>query len=257
MEMAEYEEGVPSWVDLGTTDVPGARAFYGALFGWDTPEGPPEAGGYTVATLGGRTVAGIGPRMNPEAPAAWTTYVNTADADAVAARVAAAGGTVLAGPFDVLDAGRMAVVADPAWAVIGVWQPAGHRGAGLVNEPDTWCWSELLTTDVAGAKAFYAEVFGWGATDQGEGAGYTEWQVSGRPVGGMMAMPDEMGPGVPPHWGVYFAVADADAAAARVAELGGRVLREPADIEPGRFAVVADPGGVPFNVLALKAELAG
>jgi len=263
MQMDTYDHGVPSWVDLGTDDLPKARAFYGALFGWDTPEGPPESGGYTVAAIGGRSVAGLAPKMYPELPTVWMTYVNVDDADAVAAKVPAAGGQVLLAPMDVLDIGRLAIVADPAGAAIGVWQPRLHKGAGLVNEPNTYCWSELITTDVEAAKAFYAAVFGWGSDTQGAGTegdggmAYTEWKVAGRSVGGMMEKPPDMPAEVPPYWGVYFAVTDADQAVERIKELGGTVVMGPMDIEPGRFAVAVDPIGAPFNVLALKAELAG
>jgi uncharacterized protein len=255
MEMSDYEHGVPSWVDVGTTDLPGARTFYAGLFGWDTPEGPPEAGGYTVATLDGKTVAGLSPLIDPSAPPSWTTYVNVDDADASVARVVGAGGRVLAGPFDVLEAGRMAVLADPAGAVLGIWQPKEHRGAEVVNVPGTYCWSELVTEDLEGAKTFYAEVFGWGSAIQGEGA-YVEWQVGDRSVGGMLPRPAEMPAEVPPHWAVYFAVVDTDQTAARIADLGGSVIFGPNDIEPGRFAVAVDPAGAVFNVLALKPGLA-
>jgi hypothetical protein len=252
MEVTKYDDGVPSWVDLGTTDLPGARTFYGSLFGWDTPEGPPEAGGYTVATLRGKPVAGLGPQMNPQAPPSWLTYVNVDDLDAVVAKVAPAGGQVLAGPMDVMDVGRMAVIADPVFAVIGIWQAKTHLGAGVVNEPNTYCWSELVTTDTEGAKAFYKAVFGWGENTQGEEFVYTEWKLGDRSLGGMMAKPPEMPAEVPPHWGVYFAVDDTDRAVDRIKELGGQVVMGPTDIEPGRFAVAMDPAGVVFNVLALK-----
>ncbi|HEX3947212.1 MAG TPA: VOC family protein [Acidimicrobiales bacterium] len=259
MEIDRYEHGVPSWVDLSTDDLPKARAFYGSLFGWDTPEGPPEAGGYALAAIGGKPVAGLGPKMNPEAPTAWLTYVNVDDADAVIAKVGPAGGQVLLPPMDVMDVGRMGILADPAGAVIGIWQPAAHKGAGLVNEPNTYCWSELVTTDMDGAAAFYADVFGWAAETQGAEAGmaYSEWKVGGRSVGGMMAKPPEMPAEVPPYWGIYFAVEDADVAVTRIGELGGTVVMGPMDIEPGRFALAVDPGGAIFSVLALKAELAG
>lgn len=251
MEITDYDAGVPSWVDLSTPDLAGSRAFYGALFGWDVPEGPPEAGGYTLAQLRGKPVAGIGPQVNPDFPPSWTTYVSVDDADAVAGAVAAAGGQMLVAPMDVMDAGRMGLLADPAGAVLGIWQPRAHRGAGIVNEPGTYCWSELLTTDVPGATAFYPAVFGWGANVVGDQPAYTEWQVAGRSVGGMMAKPPTMPADVPPQWGVYFAVEDADRAAGRVGDLGGQVLLEPTDVAPGRFAVVADPVGAVFNVLAL------
>ncbi len=258
MEIDKYEPGVPSWVDMGSPDPQGAADFYGALFGWDAPEGPPETGGYRVAMVGDRAVAGIGPAQSP-GPPYWSTYVAVASADDAAEKVTAAGGQVIVPPMDVLDVGRMAVFIDNVGAVISVWQAGTHPGAQLVNEPGTWSWSELLTTDVDASKAFYGAVFGWTCNTQGAGptGEYTEWQVNGRSVGGMMLKPPMLPAEVPPHWAVYFAVADTDTAVARIAELGGQVMMPPMDIEPGRFAVVADPYGAAFNVIALKPELAG
>lgn len=258
MEIDGYEPGVPSWVDIGVPDLQAAADFYGGLFGWDAPEGPSEAGGYRLALVGDRAVAGIGTQQNPGHPV-WATYVAVTDADETSAKVIAAGGEVLVPAMDVLDVGRMAVFTDPQGAVFSVWQAGTHPGAELVNEPGTWSWSELITTDVEAAQAFYSDVFGWTTDPKGDGPvpEYVEWQVSGRSVGGMMQKPPMMPAEVPPHWAVYFAVVDADAAAARVEELGGTVIMAPADIEPGRFAVVADPFGGVFNVIALKPELAG
>jgi len=257
MEMERYDDGVPSWIDMQSPDLDKSRVFYSALFGWDVPPGPEEAGGYGIATLKGKNVAGVGPQMNPAAPPSWMTYVNVDDADATTAKVTANGGQVLVGPMDVMEAGRMAVFADPVGAVIGIWQPNQHLGAQLVNEPGTWGWSELTTTDTRGAKAFYGAVFGWGEETHGPGEGggmdnYTEWKVGDRSIGGMMQKPDSMPAEVPPFWMVYFAVADTDATVARVTELGGGVMMPPMDIEPGRFAVVADPVGAVFSVLAMK-----
>jgi predicted enzyme related to lactoylglutathione lyase len=182
-------------------------------------------------------------------------YVNVDDADATAGRVAAAGGSVLVAPMDVMEAGRMAIVADPLGAVIGLWQPKQHTGAQLANEPGTFCWSELITTDLDQAKSFYKAVFGWDAEDQGPPGGppaYTGWKVAGRDVGGMMLKQPDMPADMPPNWGVYFVVVDTDDTAATAKELGGAVFVEPTDIEPGRFAVLADNVGAVFNVLALK-----
>jgi uncharacterized protein len=259
VEIERYENGVPSWVDLGATDLAKAREFYGGLFGWNTPEGPAEAGGYSVCDVDGKTVAGLGPNMAPGAPPHWTTYVNVDSADDTMAKVEANGGQVFMPPMDVMEAGRMAVFADPAGAAIGLWQPKEHLGAQLVNEPGTYCWSELMTDDLAAANSFYQAVFGWKAETQGpEGpGGYTEWKVGGRSIGGMMAKPPTMPAGTPSFWGVYFAVADTDASILRAQELGASVLMPAADIEPGRFAVLADPDGAMFSILALKPELQG
>jgi hypothetical protein len=259
MEFERYDNGVPSWVDLGTGDLGRAKDFYGVLFGWETPEGPPEAGGYSVCLLRGKSVAGLGPNMNPAAPPHWSTYVNVDSADATVEKVTAAGGMVFMPPMDVMEAGRLAVAADPSGAAFGLWQPGQHLGAQLVNEPGTYCWSELVTPDVEGAKAFYGAVFGWGSDTQGADSGmaYTEWKLGGKSIGGMMAPPPGMPEGAPPFWGVYFAVSDTDATVARVQELGGSLFMPAMDIEPGRFAVVADPEGVMFNVIALSPERAG
>jgi predicted enzyme related to lactoylglutathione lyase len=257
MEIDSYEPGVPSWVDLGSPDPQGAADFYGALFGWDAPEGPAETGGYRVAMVGDRAVAGIGPAQNP-GPPYWTTYIAVESADAAAERVTAAGGVTIVAPMDIFDVGRMAVFADPSGAVFSVWQAGAHPGAQLVNEPGTWSWTELLTTDTDGSKTFYGAVFGWTpVTHTGPMGEYTEWQLGGRSVGGMMQKPPMVPAEVPNHWAVYFAVADADAAVARIVELGGSVMLPPMDIEPGRFAVVADPTGAAFNVIALSPERLG
>jgi predicted enzyme related to lactoylglutathione lyase len=254
MEVDKYEDGVPSWVDLGTADIEAAVTFYGALFGWEAPELPPEAGGYRVCTLRGLPVAGLGPQMNP-GPPVWATYVSTSDADAVAARVTVSGGQTLAGPFDVLDSGRMAVFADPSGAVFSVWQPNQHAGAGLVNEPGTYAWSELVATDVPGALAFYPEVFGWSANrmpPNGDPVQYVEWKIGDRSVAGMLPKPEAMPAEVPAFWGVYFTVVDTDATVEQVVRLGGQIVQPATDIEPGRFAVVTDPTGAMFNVMALR-----
>ena len=171
--------------------------------------------------------------------------MNVDSADDTIARVEANGGTVYVAPMDVMEAGRMAVFADPAGAVIGLWQPNQHMGAQLVNEPGTYCWSELMTEDLAGAETFYGAVFGWAAERQGpEGhGGYTEWKVGGRSVGGMMAPPPQMPAGAPPFWGVYFAVADADAVVAK-AQAAWRIGDDAADRHrTGALRGAHRPGG--------------
>lgn len=254
MHFETYAHGVPSWVDFSSPDLDASRAFYSGLFGWDVPPGPAEAGGYSIAMIDGKPVAGIGPQMNPAMPPGWMTYVNVDSADDVAAKVKAAGGQTYAEPMDVMDVGRMAVFADTAGAVFGIWQAGTHKGAAVANEPNTYCWSELVTTDTDGAKKFYADVFGWGEETHGETSvgAYTEWKLGGNSIGGMMRKPEMMPAEVPPHWAVYFAVTDCDAMAAKIAELGGTVMVGPMDIEPGRMAVAIDPQGGPVNILQLK-----
>lgn len=251
MDIDKYAHGVPSWVDLSTPDVAKAGEFYGKLFGWKIDVGPPEAGGYAIASLRDKPVAGIGPQQNP-GPPVWTTYVNVDDADLVVKKAQENGAKVFMEPVDVMDVGRMAIFADPQGAVIALWQPRNHKGAGIVNEPNTYSWSELLTTDVEAAKGFYKAVLDWDAKTSGEGPGaYTEWKVGERSVGGMMLKPAEMPAQVPPHWSVYFLVTDAAATVAKIEKLGGSIVMPPRDIEPGIFAVTADPQGAVFQVIQM------
>jgi predicted enzyme related to lactoylglutathione lyase len=255
MERNEYAPGTPSWVDLGTSDLDAAAAFYEGLFGWDCQSAGPEeeTGGYRMFFYKGRPQAGLGPQQNP-GPPYWTTYVSVADADETAAKVEAAGGMVFVPPMDVLDVGRMAVFADPAGAVISIWQPGTHPGTGVVNEPNTLCWNELSTRDTAAAQKFYEAVFGWGVSDNAGGQ-YFEWQNAGATVGGMMPMPPGMPSEVPSHWLVYFAVSDTDAAVATATKLGGGVTMPATDLEPGRIAVMSDPQGAMFAVITMKEGL--
>ena len=256
MEVESYEHGVPCWVDLGSPDPARAAEFYSALFGWSVAEGPPEAGGYRLAELRGKPVAGIGPQMNPGAPPAWNTYVNVDDADSITGTIRANGGQVLMEPFDVLDVGRMGVFADPTGAVFSAWQARAHIGSAIVNEPGTYSWNELVTTDVAKATEFYPKVFGWQPMTHAADSPmpYAEWQLGGRSVAGMMAKPPMIPPEVPSFWGVYFTVTDTDATVERVKELGGNLVMGPMDIEPGRFAVLTDPTGAAFNVITMNPE---
>jgi uncharacterized protein len=257
MNIDSYENGIHSWVDASVPDLDQARAFYGALFGWETPPGPPEAGGYSVCTYKGRNVAGLGPQMVPGVPPAWLVYANVDSVDDTVRAITENGGQVFAGPMDVMEAGRMAVFADPQGAVSGLWEPKEHKGAQIVNEPNTFAWSELITTDLDGAKDFYGAIFGWDALTQGPegGPSYTEWKVNDRSIGGMMLKNENMPAEMPPNWGIYFAVDDCDQTVSKASSLGGSVFMPPMDIEPGRFAVLADPGGAVFNVLAMKEGL--
>lgn len=252
MEMESYQHGVPSWIDHNGPDPAKASEFYRALFGWDIMEGGPEFGGYNLATKEGKPVAGIGPQMGGPGPSSWATYVNVDSADDVTEKVLAHGGTVLVQPMDVMDQGRMAVFADPAGAVIGIWQPGTMKGAGLVNEHGTLGWNELVTSDVEGSKAFYGAVFGWGhaSHEGGPPGGYTEWKVGGRTMGGMMAKPPGMPAEIPSYWGVYFVVPDVDATVAKANELGGGVFLPAFDSPQGRIAGIVDPFGAMFSVIS-------
>ena len=248
-----YAPGVPMWVDLSVNDVPAAVRFYGELFGWQAEDLGEESGHYTMFRQDGKMVAAVGPIMNPGQPAAWATYFCTRDAAATAQAVKDAGGRVLAEPFQVMDQGTMGVFADPAGAAFSVWQPAAHQGAELVNTPTSFCWNELHTRDLEGAKAFYPRVFGWGvqANPMPQGGEYVEWQVDGRSIAGGEALGADQPAQAPSYWLVYFAVADCDAIASKAQQLGGRLAVPCLDIPQGRFAILSDPQGAYFGVIRL------
>ncbi len=244
-EMTRYEHGVPSWVDIGTPDPQAALAFYATLFDWQGQDMGEEAGHYTIVSKAGKQVAAISPAQDP-GPPRWTTYINVDDVDAVTKNAEAAGGTIIVAPMDVMRAGRMAIFRDTTGAFIAAWQPADHIGAQLVNEPGSFVWNELSTSDLAKSKAFYSETFGWGWGGSDE---YAEAQVAGRTIAGVMPRRADMPADVPDHWLVYFGSSDVDADAKRVAELGGTVLAQPMDIPGmGRFAVFMDPQGAAFAI---------
>jgi predicted enzyme related to lactoylglutathione lyase len=193
---------------------------------------------------------------------AWGTYIWVESADDTVVKVTDAGGSVIMKPFDLLDAARMAVVADPAGAMFGVWQPGEHRGAQLVNEPGAWSMSQLNTRDSGGSKAFYGAVFGWETDtfDLGEGeitlwrlpgyvGGEPEQPVSREVVGVMLPLSGDRSPeDVSAYWSVDFWVGDVDATADKAAALGGEVVVSPLDTSVGRTAVLADPQGAVFSV---------
>jgi uncharacterized protein len=252
-EMTKYEPGAPSWVDLASPDPADASRFYAGLFGWSIVEGPPEAGGYRMCEIDGKAVAGISEQMNPDMPPWWTTYISVANADETAAAITDDGGSVVMEPFDVLDVGRMAVAADPTGAMFSIWQPRLHIGAGIRNDANSLCWNELTTRDPQRSIEFYGAVFGWTANilPMAGAANYTEFRLGDHAIAGMMPMEGDSWPAdIPNHWMVYFGVENCDAAAARVEELGGKVMVPPTDIPPGKFSVVNDPQGAVFSIIA-------
>ena len=257
-ERTSYAPGTPCWIDLSTPDQDAAAEFYGGLFGWsvEEDENAKQTGGYRVATLNGQAVGGVMKLMQEGQPVAWSSYVSVEDVDATVAKAKEAGGTVMVEPMSVLDYGRMAFLVDPTGAAIGLWQPGVNIGAGLVNEPGALSWNELGTRDVPAAKEFYAAVFGWGYEDNemGEMGTYTGIRLGDAPVGGMVDITGRMPDEVPANWLVYFAVEDADASVEKLKELGGSVAFGPMDSPAGRLAVVADPWGAAFAVVALSPE---
>ena len=250
----DIKPGMPNWVDLASPDLEGSRAFYSGLFGWKPMvSSQPEAGGYTNFTLDGKAVAGLGPILAPDQPPAWTTYIESENADETAALVEKAGGRILMQPMDVMEYGRMAIFQDPTGAAFATWQPGTHPGVELINVPGSMTWNELATRDTQGAKTFYGEVFNWDAEESPMGSiAYTTWKMGEQEIAGMMSMVgDEWPADLPPHWMTYFAVTDTDAVANQASQLGGSISVAPTDLPVGRFAVLSDPQGAFFSVIKL------
>lgn len=250
-----YESGTPCWIDLNSPDIDASIRFYSSVFGWDHDDQHDDQNDriYTNFTKDGALVAGLGPQQpgTDGAPALWTSYVAVDDVDAASAKANAAGGTITLPPMDVMDHGRMAMVADPAGAVIAMWQPRQHKGAEVVNEPDTWSWNELMSRDIDAAVRFYTDVFGWNyqIMDMPSGAYHVIEGGEEGGLGGLMAMPDEVPGAVPSYWGVYFTVADADATIAKAQQAGATKMWGPDDSPVGRMAGLVDPHGAMFSIL--------
>lgn len=248
-ERTSYAPGSFCRIDLATSDVEAATAYYTGLLGWETETVvTEEVGSYTVARLGGREVAALHAQGDAEreqgVPPLWYSYISVRDADATAQRVGALGGQVLVEPFDVTDLGRMAVVLDPASAVFMLWQPRSHAGAELVNEPGAWCWNTLAVPDPEPVQAFYADLFDWSFVEATPAS--TVIMLGAERVAGIQIVPAEFG--VPPNWSVAFAVEDIGGAHRRAVAAGGRTIIPAQDVGIGHYSVVADPQGAGFGL---------
>jgi predicted enzyme related to lactoylglutathione lyase len=250
-ERTEYTPGTFSWADVNTTDQEGAKAFYSGLFGWEAEDLPVGDGvSYSMMKLEGRNVAAISPQQQQQrdagVPPLWNSYVTVESADAAAERAGQLGATVHAPPFDVMDAGRMAVIQDPQGAFFMVWEPRENIGAHLVNAPGALAWNELSSPDVDASARFYADLFGWStAPVEGSPERYEVVKNGERSNGGIRELGDQP---APPHWLVYFGIDDIDRGLAKVEELGGTKLAGPIDIGIARVGVVQDPQGATFAI---------
>ncbi|HEX6391022.1 MAG TPA: VOC family protein [Solirubrobacteraceae bacterium] len=237
-----HPPGTFSWVELGTSDSDGAKAFYGALLGWEYEDLPiPDSPPYTMAKVGGKRVGAL--YQAQQGPPNWLSYVTVADVDATAARAGELGATLISEPFDVMDAGRMAVVQDPTGAVFALWQAGQSIGAELVNDPGSLTMNQLNTGDTDAAARFYEALFGWRFARIPESP-EPFWSINNgdRLNGAMMPAPE----GVPAHWLAYFTTADLDGAVTQIGAGGGTVVIGPVPIPAGRFAVATDPQGAAF-----------
>lgn len=251
MPTHEVTDGEFCWMELATTNQLAAKAFYASLFGWtvsDQSLGP--QGEYTIFLLDGREAA-AGYTLPAEqaqmgVPPHWLVYIAVANADEAAARATELGGTVVAGPLNVMKQGRLAVIRDPSGAPFSVWQAIEHAGIEARNVPGAFCWADLSTPDQAGAAAFYSRLVGWELT--GSPASYLHIKNGPKHIGGVQPAAHR-NPGTPAHWLIYFQVADVDAVAAHAESLGARLYLRPTTMENvGRMAVIADPQGATFAI---------
>jgi predicted enzyme related to lactoylglutathione lyase len=250
----EHAPGTFSWTDLGTTDADGAKAFYSELFGWQAEDMPAGDGQvYTMLKIGEDPVAALyeqsADMRERGVPPNWLSYVTVADVEATAARARELGGTVHMEPFDVLTAGRMTLIQDPAGAMLAAWQPKDSIGATRVNDPGCLTWNELSTNDTEAAAAFYGGLFGWSVEpiDTGGGPPYAIIRNGDRSNGGITGMQSEQSE-MPAYWLPYFTVESSDDLVARADQLGATTLAGPLDLPNGRIAALRDPQGAAFAV---------
>lgn len=244
--------GAPCWIDLMTSDPDRSRAFYGELFGWTSEEAGEEYGGYITFFKDGLNVAG-GMRNDGQSgmPDVWSVYLATDDAQATSDAAAANGGQVIVAPMAVGELGTMAVVNDAGQAAIGIWQPGLHQGFQVHGEPGTPSWFELHTRDYDASVAFYRTVFGWDTHVVGDSPDF-RYTTLGEGEGQLAGIMDASGflpEGVPAHWSIYFGVEDADAALAKIGDLGGSTVLPAEDTPYGRLATATDPTGAVFKLV--------
>lgn len=244
-----YEPGTFCWVDLSTSDLDGAKTFYGGLFGWKFEDSEIPGGGvYTMCYVQGDPVAAM--VRQDQQPGHWNHYVSVENADKVAAKAKQLGARVFEEPFDVLESGRMALFADPGGAALCVWEARDHVGAGRVNDAGCMAWNELQTREPEKAADFYSALFDW-QTEPVQTDGRTVYVTiknrAGWMNGGMMPVSEQHGD-APPHWLPYFTVESCDEAVARTKDLGGALLAGPMEPGAGRIAVLSDPQGAAFAV---------
>jgi len=259
----KHAPGAFCWAELSTTDQSAAIQFYCTIFGWSAnnmPMGPGDF--YTIFQLDGRDAA-AGCTLRPEqlshgVPPHWSLYIAVENADASAIRAAELGGTVLAAPFDVFDAGRMAAVQDPTGAIFCLWQAGRNTGIGISASHGTYCWADLNTRDRERAAKFYSGLFGWQIMKEDEAPEHNYWHIkNGEEFIGGLPPGGPQNPGAPAHWLAYFTVSDCDATAAEAKNLGAKLYMPPTDFERvGRISVMADPQGAVFAIFKAAAQSA-
>jgi predicted enzyme related to lactoylglutathione lyase len=248
----ESPVGAPIWVDLFTSNIGRVRAFYEALFGWTSSEGPPDYDAYLNFSKDGALVAGCTARARfSRVPDAWNVYLRTDDIAATIDATIAHGGAVLLQPVAIADLGALAFVTDVGGALVGVWEPRSHRGFGRVAEPGAAAWFELRTRDYDATVEFYRSVFDWETQVVSDTSAYpyTMLVQGDEGLAGIVdatTIPDHRDAA---HWSVYFGTAETDATLSRTVELGGRIIAPAEDTPYGRLAVANDPTGASFRLM--------
>ncbi|GGS36912.1 VOC family protein [Actinokineospora fastidiosa] len=239
--------GTPTWVDLGIPDLARGQEFYQAVFGWDFE----DWSGYSVALLDGRKVAGIsGYAEGPDHW--WNVYLATDDCAATAEKVREAGGRIVNEPDAMADLGVMAAAVDAVGAPFSLWQGKKMVGCEVVNEPGALVRNDLTTPDPAAARRFYATVFDF-TLDTNPDLPSMDFTFLRRPdgheIGGIMGSQTAHRS----RWSTTFEVADTDDTATKAIKAGGRVV-DTEDMIYGRFAVLLDPFGTEFSVIARPSD---
>jgi predicted enzyme related to lactoylglutathione lyase len=252
--------GRPVWYELMTTDTSAAEKFYQNVVGWSSAPFRESPEPYTVFKRRGDVqVAGVMKRPDGmNMPPFWAMYVAVPKLEDAVAHIIRLGGSELSGIIDVPTVGRLQMLKDPQGAAFYIIQPAPRdERAEAAPEVGDASWHELMTTDAEAAMKFYSEVFGWQPTEVMDMGPMGKYRMFNRPVGmigGMMNKPPEMA-NVPPYWGIYFLVADINAAVERVKANGGRILNGPMEVPGGDWVVNAmDPQGAAFSLHAKKAQ---
>ena len=237
------------WHELLTTDTAAAAAFYPKVLPWRSQ--PSSMPGYTLWLAGQAQVGGL-MALPPDAagtPPHWLVYVGTPNVDATAEHAQRLGARIWKPATDIPNVGRFAVLADPQGATFALFTPAPGGSGGPAPGPGVFSWHELATTNVAGAVAFYGELFGWTkgpGHDMGPMGIYQIIERFGAQIGGICNV---QGPATPPSWLSYVQVVDSGRAVAAAKAAGGRLLHGPMEVPGGSWiALFMDPQGGAFAV---------
>jgi len=251
------------WYELMTTDMKGARAFYGDVLGWSAQDAAVSGPAYQLWTVEDTPVAGLThlPEESRRAGVVshWLGYVSVDDVDAMTMHAGSLGGLVHVPPTNVPNISRFSIIADPqgtTLALVKGLSPREARPSLALGAPGRGGWHELLAFNWEKAFVFYAALFGWqkAETQQGLMGTYQQFSAGGETLGGMFNKPPNL-----PHsfWLYYFNVADIQTAAKRVEAGRGEILYGPAEVPGGAWILhCIDPQGTIFALLERRARKA-